>query len=126
MARAPLPLMDYNSLVGDQQQRQQVPLMQNMPTAGPMSPVNPSDIVAPPVDLTYERVCQQIAIDERMAQQMGRTVSPEMYAMTDARLKQMGYNFPPTSQCGMRMPFQNETVQYLLLFLLAYVVIKKL
>lgn len=122
----PLPMADYNSLVGMQIDKPmyQSPMVQNMPTAGPMPA--PSVVAPPPIDLTYERVCQQIAVDERMARQMGKPVTPDLYARADARLKALGYNFPPTSQCGMRMPFQNETVQYLLLFLLAYVVIKKL
>lgn len=116
MARAPLPLMDYNSLVGDQQQRQQVPLMQNMPTAGPMAGPAPQ-----PQPKTYEEICQSIA----SAQQRG-ILSQEQQMRIEAGLARMGY--PPMSRCPQNMtgPFQNETVQYLLLFLLAYVVIKKL
>jgi len=115
MAR-PLPLMDYNALVGDQISQQQVPLMSNgMPTAMPQS-----NMPARPIP-TYAELCQQIAMYEQAN-------GP----MTGARLQEAEYTmqrlgYPSVSKCnGNQSPFQNETIQYALLFLLLYVVIKKL
>ena len=134
MAR-PLPLMDYDSLVGDQLQGRQVPLnTQGVPVHGPTYvPTTGGNTPMPgtvimnqgslPTDTpmrSYEEVCQIIAEMER-----GGLVTTQRRTQINQLLANAGY--PPMSQCPHKQgPFQNETVQYLLLFLLAYVVIKRL
>ena len=116
----PLPMADYNSLVGMQIDKPmyQSPMVQNMPTAGPMPP--PPQLRQRPMR-SFEEVCQ--IIDEM--EQAGKLTS-ERQRLFNQQLAQAGY--PSSSRCPHNMigPFQSETVQYLLLFLLAYVVIKKL
>lgn len=133
MAR-PLPLMDYDSLVGDQLQGRQVPLnTQGVPIHGPSyTPSTGGNTPMPGTVVhmnmptttgqpkTYGEICQTIA-----EMQQANLITPQRRTEINQLLASVGY--PPMSQCPHNKgPFQNETVQYLLLFLLAYVVIKKL
>ena len=126
--------MDYDSLVGDQLQTRQVPLnTQGVPVHGPTytpttggntpMPGTVNHMNMPTVSglpNSYEQVCQEIATMEQAG-----LVTAQRRNEINQLLASVGY--PPMSQCPHKQgPFQNETVQYLLLFLLAYVVIKKL
>ena len=133
--------MDYNSLVGDQQQIQQVPLMQNMPSAGPMPSAgvfhnfgyDPA-VVPPPnfaIDAMMPNNTQEACDRVRTYEDYYRSQGVDMntfYMNATSKLRGDGFftgNQTYQNTC-QKSPFESEVVQYLLLFLLAYVVIKKL
>ena len=121
MARAPLPMMNYQLEVGDQFYKPS-PLVQNMPTSAPSTSVAPMPSMQyTPQPKTYEEICQTLAIMEQRGQ---LTEARAMQA--ESALAKLGY--PPVSQCAHKSssPFESEVVQYALIFVIAYVVIKKL
>ena len=122
MARAPLPMMNYQLEVGDQFYKPS-PLVQNMPTNAPstsVAPIPQPQLRQRPMR-SFEEVCQ--IIDDMEQQGL---YTPARQLLYDQRLAQAGY--PPSSQCAHKSssPFESEVVQYALIFVIAYVVIKKL